>query len=148
MGLRTPPSSLRKLPFPESTPNRALLRGFPATYFPTLGLGRRSRFFVMIFGPLSLHQKIPFPAAGLEREIRTQLQPCAGVCTAVIRPEPQLFRIEAKRLKQSAPQSRRIAEPLDINTAGQATRRARRSNCSGRILLRDALCGSRIGGIF
>src|SRR5260221_9389578 len=72
MGLRTPPSSLRKLPFPESTPNRALLRGFPATYFPTFGLCRRSRFFVMIFGALSLHPKIPFPAAGLEREIRSE----------------------------------------------------------------------------
>ena len=60
-----PPSSLRKPPFPESTPNRALLRGFPATYFRDFGLCRRSRFFVMIFGALSLHPKIPFPTAGL-----------------------------------------------------------------------------------
>jgi hypothetical protein len=44
---------------------RALLRGFPATYFPDFGLCRRLRFFAMIFGALSLHPKIPFPTAGL-----------------------------------------------------------------------------------
>src|SRR5712664_3308034 len=37
----SPPSSLRKPPLPESTPNRALLRGFLATYFPDFGLCRR-----------------------------------------------------------------------------------------------------------
>src|SRR6267154_5841603 len=58
-----PPSSLREPPFPQSTPNRALLRGFPVTYFPDFGLRRRSPFFVMIFGALSLHPKIPFPTA-------------------------------------------------------------------------------------
>jgi hypothetical protein len=60
-----PPSSLRKPRVSDTTPNRALLRGFPATYFADFGLCRRSRFFVMIFGALSLHPKIPFPAAGL-----------------------------------------------------------------------------------
>src|SRR5258705_13824796 len=44
---------------------RALLRGFPATCFADFGLCRRSPFFVMIFGALSLHPKIPFPTAGL-----------------------------------------------------------------------------------
>jgi hypothetical protein len=34
---------------------------------------------------------------------------------------PQLFRIESKRLKLSAPFGRRIAEPLDADAAGQAT---------------------------
>jgi hypothetical protein len=34
---------------------------------------------------------------------------------------PQLFRIEAERLKLSAPFSRRIAKPLDADAAGQAT---------------------------
>jgi hypothetical protein len=33
----------------------------------------------------------------------------------------QLFRIESERLKLSAPFSRRIAEPLDSDAAGQAT---------------------------
>src|SRR5713226_4963509 len=59
-----PPSSLRKPRVSDTTPNRALLRGFPATYFSDFGLCRRSRFFVTIFGALSLHPKIPFPAAG------------------------------------------------------------------------------------
>jgi hypothetical protein len=43
---------------------------------------------------------------------------------AVIRdlgPVLQLFRIESERLKLSAPFSRRIAEPLDADAAGQAT---------------------------
>jgi hypothetical protein len=33
----------------------------------------------------------------------------------------QLFRIEAERLELPAPFSRRIAEPLDADAAGQAT---------------------------
>jgi hypothetical protein len=33
----------------------------------------RSRVLVGIFGTLSLHPKIPFPAAGLEREVRSRL---------------------------------------------------------------------------
>src|SRR6267378_1691215 len=63
-----PPSSLRKPPFPQSTPNRAVLRGFPATCFPDFGLCRHSPFFVMVFGALSLHPKNPFPA-GFECEV-------------------------------------------------------------------------------
>jgi len=77
-----------------------------------------------IFGALSLHPKIPFPAAGLGREVRAQLQPYSEPCTAAIRdlgPALQLFRIESERLKLSAPYSRRIAEPLDADAAGQAT---------------------------
>src|SRR5258708_40311088 len=34
---------------------------------------------------------------------------------------PELFRIEAERLKLSAPFSRRIAEPFDADATGQAT---------------------------
>src|SRR5712675_1078694 len=84
----------------------------------------RSRVLVGIFGTLSLHPKIPFPAAGFGREVRAQLQPCSGLCTAVIRdlgPALQLFRIESEHLKLSAPFSRWIAEPLDADAAGQAT---------------------------
>src|SRR5260370_28746449 len=55
---------LRKPRVSDTTPNRALLRGFPATYFSDFGLCRRSGFFVTIFGAPSLHPKIPFPAAG------------------------------------------------------------------------------------
>ena len=36
-------------------------------------------------------------------------------------PALQLFRIESKRLKLSAPFGPRIAEPLDADAAGQAT---------------------------
>jgi hypothetical protein len=76
-----------------------------------------------IFGASSLHPKIPFPAAVVERQVRTQLKPYSG-CAAVIR-DPgsalQLFRIESERLKLPAPFSGRIAEPLDADAAGQAT---------------------------
>ncbi len=51
------------------------LRGFPAAQFPDFGLCRRSRILVVIFGALSLHPKIPFPAAGLEREVESDLHP-------------------------------------------------------------------------
>ena len=77
-----------------------------------------------IFGTLSLHPEIPFPAALVEREVRTRLKPYSGFCAAVIRdlgPALQLFRIESERLKLSAPFSRWIAEPLDADAAGQAT---------------------------
>jgi hypothetical protein len=45
---------------------RLRTRGFPATHFPDFGLCRRSRILEAIFGALSLHPKIPFPAAGIE----------------------------------------------------------------------------------
>jgi hypothetical protein len=41
--------------------------GFPATQIPDLRLCGRSPVLVVIFGALSPHPKIPFPAAGLER---------------------------------------------------------------------------------
>ena len=75
MGLRTPPSSLCKLHVSGTALNRAFPRGFPATHFPDFGLCRRSRFLAAIFGALSLHPKIPFPAAGIEPEVRPQLHP-------------------------------------------------------------------------
>src|SRR5712672_2623416 len=74
-----------------------------------------------IFGASSLHPKIPFPAAGLEREVQGQY---SGFCTAVVRdlePALQLFRIESERLKLPAPVCRRIAEPFDADATGQAT---------------------------
>src|SRR5258707_14727439 len=80
-----PPSSLRK-PRVSSTPsNRAFLRAFPATQFPDSGLCGRSRILVAAFGALSLHPEIPFPAAVVEREVRTRLKPYSAFCTAVIR---------------------------------------------------------------
>jgi hypothetical protein len=74
---------------------------------------------VTIFGALSLHPKIPFPAAGIAREVRAELKPYSGFSAAVIRdlgPALRLFRIESERLKLPAPFSRRIAEPLDEKT--------------------------------
>jgi len=62
MRLRTPPSSLRKPHVSDTTPNRAFLRGFPATHFPDFGLCGRTRILVAIFGALSPHLKIPGPA--------------------------------------------------------------------------------------
>jgi hypothetical protein len=56
------------------TPNRAFLRGFSATDFPDLGLRERWRTLVAIFGALSPHPKIPFPAAGLEAPCRRDFQ--------------------------------------------------------------------------
>jgi transposase InsO family protein len=61
-----PPSSLCKPHVSGTTLNRAFPRGFPATHFPDFGLCRRSRILEAIFGALSLHPKIPFPAAGIE----------------------------------------------------------------------------------
>ena len=55
--------------------NRAFLRGFPATQFPDFGLSGRSRILVAVFGALSPHPKIPFPAVGLEREVRPRFAP-------------------------------------------------------------------------
>ncbi len=107
-----------------TTPNSAFLRGFLATHFPDFGLRGRLRILVAIFGALSLHPRIPFPAAGLCARSRAQLKPYSGRCTAVIEdpgPALQLFRIESERLKLPAPFSQGIAEPLDANAAGQAT---------------------------
>jgi len=43
-----------------------------------------SPILVAIFGGLSPHPKIPFPAAGLGHEIRLHLKPQFRVCAAVI----------------------------------------------------------------
>ena len=82
-----------------------------------------------IFGASSLHPKIPFPAAVVEREVgphcthhpeeflplsHRNLVPSAGSGL-------QLFRIESERLKLPAPFSRRIAQPFDADATGQAT---------------------------
>src|ERR1700737_2620461 len=75
------------------------------------------------FGALSLHPKIPFPAPAIEREVRAQLKPNYG-CAAVDLRDPgpalQLIRVESERCELSAPFSRRIAESLDADAAGQA----------------------------
>jgi hypothetical protein len=72
---------------------------------------------VAVFGALSPHLKIPFPAAGLEREVWPRFAPVIPD----LGPALQLFPIESKRLKLAAPFSRRITESLDANAAGQAT---------------------------
>src|SRR5260221_14661217 len=63
MRLRTPPSSPCKPRVSGTAPNRAFLRGFPTTDFPDFCLCERSPILAAIFGGLSPHPKIPFPAA-------------------------------------------------------------------------------------
>src|SRR5467141_2892635 len=112
MGLRTPPSSLCKLHVSGTALNRAFPRGFPATHFLDFGLCRRSRMLAAIFGALSLHPKIPFPAAGVEPEVGPHLPPAIPTFGT------PLFRIESERFKLPAPFNRRIAESLDADAAG------------------------------
>ena len=50
---------------------------------PTTGIG--ISIAAEIFGALSLHPKIPFPAVVVEREVRAQLKPYSVFCAAVIR---------------------------------------------------------------
>src|SRR5437879_13512822 len=85
-GFLPPPSSLRKPLVSRATPDTAYQLGFPATRFPDFGLCRRSRILVMIFAVLSLHPKIPFPAARLSaRSDRTNTGNSAFLGPAVIR---------------------------------------------------------------
>ncbi len=110
------------------------------TDFRTTRACGRSPILLVIFGALSLHPKIPFLAAGLERaKFDRTCTRNSDFWATVIRdlgPPLQLFRIESERLKLSAPFSRRIeserlklsapfsrriAEPLDADAAGQAT---------------------------
>ena len=86
-----PPSSPCKPHVSDTTPNRAFLRGFSATQFPDFGLCRRSRILVAVFGALSPHLKIPFPAVGLEREVRPRFAPGIRDRGRAL----QLFRIES-----------------------------------------------------
>jgi hypothetical protein len=71
-----------------------------------------------------LNPKIPFPAAGIETEVRLQLPPNSNLWCAVFWKfcaGAQLIRVESERSELSAPFSRRIAKPLDADAAGQAT---------------------------
>ena len=78
-----------------------------------------------IFGALSLHPKIPFPAAGIEPEVRTAIATRKydfwGTVIWDFGLAVKLFRIKSERLKLPAPFSPGIAEPLDTDAAGQAT---------------------------
>ena len=117
-----PPSSLFKPHVSGTTPNWAFPRGFPATHFPDFGLCRRSRILAAIFGALSLRPKIPFPAAGIEPEVRPQIatrnSDFWGTAVWDFGLAPKLFRIKPERLELPPPFSRRVAEPLDTNAAG------------------------------
>src|SRR5258708_14916637 len=201
--LGTPPSSLRKPHDCDTTQNRAFLRGSPATYFSDFGLCGRSPALAAVFGALSPHPKIPFPAAGFgTKSVRTcsrnsafcaaviqgslvrrgnysELSPSASNCRlhsvggsrSRSMPMPRgrrpstaaLTRLGARKASEMAIFTCRTLDfsrtqsPATVVTrlettssshrrprAIALTRRARRSNCSGRTLLRDALCGSRI----
>src|ERR1700676_102903 len=203
MGLRTPPSSLRKPHVSDTTPNRAFLRGFPATHFLDFGLCRRSRILVAILALCLCIQKFHSRQPGFEHEVgphRTRkfrllgrrnsgpsagaaaysgLSPSASNCRlhsvggsrSRSTPMPRgkrpsiaaLTRLGARKasdmviltcrtLHFSRVQSSAIVVIRPETTSSShrrpraiaLTRRARRSNCSGRTSLRDALCGSRI----
>src|SRR5712672_2226443 len=92
---------------PERDPAARRSRGEQPGFgkFPDSGLCGRSRILVAAFGALSLHPEIPFPAAVVEREVRTRLKPYSGFALLT------LFRIESERLKLPAPFGRRIGEP-------------------------------------
>jgi hypothetical protein len=74
---------------------------------------------------LSLHPEIPFPAAGIEPEVRPQLPPAiptfGGTVIWDFGLALKLFWIKFERRKLPAPFSPGIAEPLDTDAAGQAT---------------------------
>jgi hypothetical protein len=113
---------MRKPEVSDTTPNRAFPRGFSATQFPDLGLRGRSYIFGAVFGALSPHQKIPFPAAVVEREVGPHCTRNSEIWATVIRdfgPALQLFRVEPERLELPAPFDRWITEPLDADAAGQ-----------------------------
>jgi hypothetical protein len=80
-----PPSSLRKPEVSDTTPNRAFPRGFSATQFPDLGLRGRSYIFGAVFGALSPHPKIPFPAAVVEGEVGPHCTRNSEIWATVIR---------------------------------------------------------------
>ena len=82
----------------------------------------RSRILATVFGALSLHPKIPFPAAGAKSDRTcTRNSDLRATMFRDFGPALQLFRIESERLKLPAPFGRRIAEPLDADAAGEAT---------------------------
>jgi hypothetical protein len=98
--------------------------GISGHSLPGFGLCGHSRIFMLILGALSLHPKIPFPAAGLNAKVGPDLHSqfqVLGRRNWDLRPALQSFRIESERLKLPAPFSRRIAEPLNADAAGQAT---------------------------
>jgi hypothetical protein len=73
-----------------------------------MGLRRRSPFFVMIFGALSLHPKFGSQQPGFEREVGPQFR-LLGRFNWDLGPARQLFWIEAKCVELPPPFSRRIA---------------------------------------
>ena len=70
-----PPSSLRKPHVSDTTPNRAFLRGFPATHFLDFGLCRRSRILVAILALGLCIQKFRSRQPGLGARSWTALHP-------------------------------------------------------------------------
>jgi hypothetical protein len=78
MGLRKPPSSLRKPHVSDATPNRAFLRGFSATYLSDFGLSRCSRNLATVLASCLCIQKFRSRRLGFERAY-------SGFCAAAIR---------------------------------------------------------------
>ena len=77
-----PPSSPTKPQIPAPTSDRPFLWGFSPVSFPAFGLRRPLRPIRLIFGLQSLHQKIPFPAAGSLTANAGRLPGISGVLKA------------------------------------------------------------------
>src|SRR6202171_5796799 len=80
-----PPSSLRKPHVSDTTPNRAFLRGFPATHFLDFGLCRRSRILVAILALCLCIQKFRSRQPGFEHEVGPYCTRNSDFWAAVIR---------------------------------------------------------------
>src|SRR5258706_5339804 len=83
---RVPGSSpLRKPHVSDTTPNRAFLRGFPATHFLDFGLCRRSRILVAILALCLCIQKFRSRQPGFEHEVGPHCTRNSDFWAAVIR---------------------------------------------------------------
>jgi len=101
--------------------NRAFLRGSPATYFSDFGLCGRSPALAAVFGTLSPHPKIPFPAAGFGTKSDRTCSRNSAFCAAVIQGSlvGQLFRIE-------------VRAPQTVGSIRSADRGAARCDAAGK----------------
>ena len=118
-----PPPSLRKPRVSSTTPNRAFLRGFPTTHFSDLvSVGvqaSRRQFWLPCLRIQKFRSRLPAVSAKSDR-ICGRNSDFWATMFRDFGPALELFRIESERLKLPAPFSRRIAEPLDADAAGQA----------------------------
>src|SRR5712664_827621 len=80
-----PPSSLRKPHVSDTPPNRAFLRGFPATHFLDFGLCRRSRILVAFLTLCLSIQKFRSVQPGFEHQVGPHRTRNCDLWAAVVR---------------------------------------------------------------